>query len=100
MFLFCSKCVSVHVYVSICIHVQVCLFVCVLVYINVHMYMGTCGGQKRLLIPLKLELQAVSTARQTWCWEPILGPQLEQQGFLNTELLSTHFKYYLCREVY
>jgi hypothetical protein len=43
----------------VCVHVCVCVCVCMCECVYVCVYMGNCGGQKRELDPLELELQAV-----------------------------------------
>lgn len=50
-----------------CMRVSACL------YIH-HMHAGSCGGHKRVLQPLELELQAALSCLGHWCWEPNLDP--------------------------
>lgn len=50
----------------------------------VHMSAGPNGGQKKVLEPLELELQAV--VRYLECWEPNSGPLQEQYTLLPVEL--------------
>lgn len=41
-------------------------------------YVRACGGQKRVLDPLKLGVTE-SCEPPGWCWEPNLGPLQEEQ---------------------
>lgn len=40
---------------------------------------GACGGQKRVLVPLELELHGI-VSRTIYDWQPNPGPLEEQQA--------------------
>ena len=54
--------------------VCVCVSVFVHVYTCIHVIVGASGVQKRVLDLLELELQAVVSYHQVWCWELSFGP--------------------------
>lgn len=55
---------------------SVCLHVCMWYVHHMCNISGACGGQKRVLDALELELWVVMN--HMWCWEPNPGPVQKQ----------------------
>lgn len=53
-------------------------------FVPMHVSAGACGGLKRVLDPLKLELKALWVAWH-WCWETYSGPLEKKTVLLATE---------------